>query len=124
MIMSMKKSKIDVIAYALRSLGIHRYGMYPAISEKTGYSQTLVTKVMGGHAVLTERFVSAVCAGFGINRNWLENGEVPIFVSLPEGYDVFAAIEQASMLKNFASSIIFEQDLIKVHLKSRRKERR
>jgi hypothetical protein len=37
-----------------------------------------ITRILSGHAVLTDRFIKTVCAAFGIHIEWINNGVEPI----------------------------------------------
>lgn len=74
---SIKEVMIQRIHAALDKCGIPKRGRNNVVTEKTGYSASMVAKIMSGHAGLNERFISAICSAFSIRRKWIYEGDLP-----------------------------------------------
>ena len=53
---------------------IRRRGRIGDIAKATGYSASMVAKILTGHAEASDRFISAVCNAYGIDKQWIETG--------------------------------------------------
>lgn len=63
---------------ALASVGVGQGNRDKTVAEATGYAPGSVRSILTGHAVLTDRFVTAVCAKFGVRLEWVTAGEGPM----------------------------------------------
>lgn len=77
-------ANLERLLIALDDCGVKKYGRNPQVADKTGYAAGMVAKVLSGNAALTDRFIQAVCSGFGIRKEWVERGEKPIL----KGFDL------------------------------------
>lgn len=76
--MNDEKHKIDRLIDGLRLCGISGRGMFSRIAERTGYTLSMVGKVLSGKVEMGERFVKVVCGAFGINEEWVLEGKEPV----------------------------------------------
>ena len=76
--MEAENNYIVRILEGLRLRGVSGRGMYSRIAEKTGYTLSMVGKVLSGKVVMGERFIKVVCNAFGINEDWVLLGKEPI----------------------------------------------
>lgn len=92
----MSRDKLSRLLSGIESAGVRRGERNKTVAEKTGYSVGTVNRILSGNAALTVRFIQAVCAGFGVNRGWVENGEAPILtpVDNAEMKSVFGNIQK------------------------------
>lgn len=59
----------------LELVGVKRGTRNKAIAEKTGYSLAAVKQVLSGNAKLTPRFIQTVSVAFGIDKEWIREGD-------------------------------------------------
>ena len=55
-------------------------GRVKAVTEGTGYSQGMVSKLLSGKSPITPRFITVVCTSFGINPEWIYKGTEPVLL--------------------------------------------
>lgn len=62
---------------ALTEKSISEHGRIAAVSAATGFSEAEIAGILTGDAAfhLTDAFLQAVCAKFGINKAWIELGD-------------------------------------------------
>lgn len=44
--------------------------------KATGYGYSTIAKILGGYTEPTDRFISAVCNAYGIDKQWIETGVI------------------------------------------------
>lgn len=74
----MSSDKLSRMRSALSIAGVGFGSRNKTVAEKTGYSVGTVNRILSGHANLTARFIQAVCIGFDIRREWIDEGELPV----------------------------------------------
>lgn len=55
---------------------MRKRGRIGDIVKATGYGYSTIAKILGGYSEPTERFISAVCNAYGIDKQWIETGIV------------------------------------------------
>lgn len=75
--MNREQQELDRLINGLRLCGISGRGMFSRIAEKTGYTLSMVGKVLSGKVEMGERFLKVVCSAFGINEEWVLEGKEP-----------------------------------------------
>lgn len=74
----MKNDILQRLLEGLKTVGVEKGERNKTVAEKTGYSLRSVGSILSGHAVLSPRFIQAICTTYGIRKAWVEAGEEPI----------------------------------------------
>lgn len=65
----------------LKMAGVQSGSRNKTVAEKTGYADDTVLKALSGNTPsLSSRFCRSVCEGFGISREWVEEGKQPVLL--------------------------------------------
>lgn len=72
--MSIDNIKLVRLLTGLELAGVPKRGMNRIVSEKTGYSLSMVARVLTQNVPLTSRFISSVCSAFSISTVFVESG--------------------------------------------------
>lgn len=76
--------KLKRLNAALEHTGAVRGVRNKHVAEATGYKEGSVRGILSGNAVLSDRFIKAVCIEFNIRRRWIEEGEEPMLAQQGE----------------------------------------
>lgn len=71
-------SMLERIHVGLEKAGIPKRGRNGIVATKTGYSPSMVAKLLSGHAKLSWRFINTVCSSFNITGEWVGEGLEPV----------------------------------------------
>jgi len=69
---------------ALDASEIKKYGRGKKVAEKTGYSESRVSEMLSGKIDLVDKFITVVCAKFGISEYWVLTGETTLANTVEE----------------------------------------
>jgi hypothetical protein len=72
--MSTNNIKLERLLEGLELAGVTKRGRNRDVAEKTKYSLSMVARVLTDNAVLTDRFISAVCSAYSISKPFVERG--------------------------------------------------
>lgn len=56
---------------------VPKRGRNVKVAEKTGYTTSMVARILSGNAPMTERFLLSVCSAYSFSRNYIETGVLP-----------------------------------------------
>ena len=63
--------KLSRLLIGLKGAGVNKGERNKTVAGTTGYSVGTINRILSGNAVLTDRFIKAVCGAFGINEKWV-----------------------------------------------------
>lgn len=77
--------------------------------KRLGMKKNSISQIENGVNSLTEQLLVSICREFGINENWLRNGDGEMFVDVPVEDEYFKAATQISKSGDkFAMQAIIE----------------
>ncbi|MCE1226501.1 MAG: hypothetical protein LWW87_08460 [Geobacteraceae bacterium] len=91
--MDKKQRQGEKLARLLKALvdsGVMHGERNRTVANATGYSEGTVKRILSGNAVLTDRFIKIVCAGFQIRPEWVNIGEEPALLTASNKFKVFS----------------------------------
>ena len=81
--MQSTNENIQRLIKALNDSGICGRGCFATIAKKTGFTASYVGQVFTGKKMPGTAFVTAVCNAFGINCEWVNNAQMPVYHKMP-----------------------------------------
>ncbi len=87
---SRQGEKLSRLLKALVDSGVMHGERNRTVANATGYSEGTVKRILSGNAVLTDRFIKIVCAGFQIRPEWVNIGEEPALLTASNKFKVFS----------------------------------